>query len=197
MAAHQVVLRLLLSQGNEAVGMAPVDEVPTDPPVKSSGRFRLTEDDSVQAVKLDARPSVALLIIYGAPCLVLLWLCIVGSLSVKIVAGFGLLGGIIGEAVTRHIIVPARRRQSFRRNELLHNEFTIEISGQNIRIFSSKTDFTLTAANLVKWKEGKDHILIYAAPRTYFTIPKRVADGTFSLDALRAALRHHAGAPAR
>ena len=191
------MLKFLPSKGNEAVGMAPVEEGPTDQPVTSSGRFRLTEDDSVQAVKLDARPSVGLLIAYGIPALALLWLCIVGSVMMKIVAGFALLGGIIGEAVTRHLIVPARRRKSFRRNELLHNEFTIEISGQNIRIFSSKTDFTLTAANLVKWKEGKDHILIYAAPRTYFTIPKRVADGTFSLDALRAALRHHAGAPAR
>ena len=43
----------------------------------------------------------------------------------QLVAGLALVGGIVGEAVARHLIAPALRRRSYRRNELLHNEFTI------------------------------------------------------------------------
>jgi|ERR1051326_1594803 hypothetical protein len=169
----------------------------TEPPIISSGCYHLTEDDSVQAGKLDVRPSRALLIIYGIASSALVALCIAGPLKMKVIVGFTLIGGIVGETITRNVIIPARRRLSYRRNELLHNEFTIEINDRDMRIFSIKTKITLTSENVVKWKEGKDHILIYIAPRMYFTLPKRLATTTFDLDILRARLRKYTGAPTR
>jgi hypothetical protein len=179
------------------VTKAPIDGNTVDPPIMAATGYRLTEDDSVQAVKLDGRPSRALLTIYATTGMALFALCLVGSLRIKLVAGLALLGGIIGEAVARHVIMPALRRRSYRRNELLHNEFTIQVRDADIRIFTIKTDITLTAENITKWKEGRDHILIYVAPRVYFTIPKRLANRTFDLDTLRTRLRQYAGSPAR
>ncbi len=165
--------------------------------IESAGSYRLSESDSVQAVKLDSRPSRALLAIYAAIGLGLLLLCLTGPLKIRLIAGCALLGGMIGEAFARHIVTPARRRRLYRRNDLLHNEFTIEISRTDIRIFSARTDVSLTADRIVRWKEGRAHILIYVARRTYFTIPKRFAVRPADLDVLRARLRHDAGAPSR
>jgi hypothetical protein len=153
--------------------------------------YRLTEEDSVAALKLDGQPSRALLVVYAIAGFGLFALCLVGSITVKPVAGLALLGGIVGEALGRHVIAPAGRRRGFRRNTLLHNEFTIKVSDGDIRIFSIATDVVLTSGRVVKWSEGKDHILIYVGRRVYFTIPKRVAAAGFDLEILRAKLRDY------
>jgi hypothetical protein len=169
----------------------------SDRVVITSWDYSLTEDDSVQALKLDGIPSRVLLATYALAGVSLFTLVLAGPLAIKIIAGCTLLGGMIGEAFARHVIAPMRRRRDYRRNELLHNEFTIEISDMDIRIFSRRTDATLTADRVVRWREGSDHILIYVTRRIYFTIPKRAAGTMPDLDALRARLRQYTRAVAR
>ncbi len=161
--------------------------------VITSWTYSLTEDDSVQALKLDGRPSRVLLAAYAVAGAGLLTLVLEGPIKLKIVAVCTLVGGIAGEALGRHVIAPVLRRRSYRRNALLHNEFTIEISDRDIRIFSLQTDATLTPDRVVRWREGQHHILIYVARRIYFTIPKRSAPTTPDLAALRARLQQYTG----
>ncbi len=166
----------------------PANPSATERVVITSWKYSLTEDDSVQAVKLDGRPSRVLLATYALAGAGLLTLVLEGPIKIKIVAVCTLFGGMAGEALARHIITPTLRRRSYRRNALLHNEFTIEISDRDIRIFSLQTDATLTPDRVVRWSEGHDHILIYVARKTYFTIPKQSAITAPNLDALRARL---------
>ena len=157
------------------------------------GSYRITKVDFVQAAKIHQRPSRAFLIIYAMGGFSLLVLVLVGPLETRVIAGLSLLGGVLGETLTRHAITPARQRRSYQRKETLHDELNIEVSDRDIRIFSVKFDFKLTADSVVGWKESKDYILIYVTGRLYVPIPKRLAESSFSLEVLRQRLRQYAG----
>ena len=104
----------------------------------TSGSYRLTEKDSVQAAKVYGRPSRALKIIDAILASGLLLLFVLGPTTGRGIVALGaLLGGIAGVIVAQNVIAPALKRRAYRRNTLLHNDYTVEVSDQEIRIFTA------------------------------------------------------------
>lgn len=147
----------------------------------TSGRYRITEDDSVQAAKVYGRPSRTLKVIYAILACGLLLLFLMGPTTSRGIVALGaLLGGAVGVVFMQTVMAPALKGRSYRRNSLLHNEYTVEISDQDIRILTVSTDAKLTANRVTRWKKVRDIFLFMF--RDAFTLQYQNESSTAALN---------------
>lgn len=155
--------------------------------------YRITEDDYVNAMKLAAKTSVWLLLIYSILSIALILLVIFGPLSGITIAA--LAGSFIFAMGWRYIGLPIISRRHYRKSKLLHEESSIELLEDGIRSTSSTGNGKLTWDKMLKWRQNKNCILIYLAPRLFAIIPKRIGSNGFDNSLLSSTLLSHVGKP--
>ncbi|MEM4989888.1 YcxB family protein [Collimonas sp. H4R21] len=158
-------------------------------------KYRISEEDYVNTMKLFAKLTRQQIFIYAALALVLIALAVFGSLVVKAGAIGGLAGGLIVTVLGRYIIAPIMARRHYRKYKAIHEEFTVELLQDGVRFISPNADGKLIWNHLVKWRQNDNYILIYPMPRLYHIVPKSVVSDGFDVSLLINRLTQHVGGP--
>ena len=156
-------------------------------------KFRISENDYVNALKLYARLNPKMLIIYLSVAGGLILVAIFGSPLVRSAA----IGGIIGAAIVvilgRYLLSPMLARRHYRKYKAIHDEFTVGLNDDGVSIESSNAKGLIPWDNILKWRDNDDYVLIYLMPRLYHIVPKSVSRDGFDVALLVNSLNRNVG----
>jgi hypothetical protein len=157
--------------------------------------YRITESDYVNAMKLGAKPSPMLIGIFLTIVLTLVLLIIFGPYIIKILAFCVLVGVSIRVVVTRYIVLTIISRRHYRNYKAIHEEFTVELLDEGVRIVSPDRDVKLMWDKILKWRQNEKYILLYLMPKLCHIVPKSIEAGGFNVSLLISQLTQHVGKP--
>lgn len=158
--------------------------------------YLISEQDYVDAIKLFAKLTPRLVIIYSASILVLAALAIFGSPVLSGGAIGGGIGGLTAALIGRYVVSPILARRHYRKYKAIQEEFSVEVVDDGVRFTSLNGDGKITWDKVYKWRENEKFVLIYPMPRIFYMVPKSVAAQGFDLQALTDGLQQHVGQPA-
>jgi hypothetical protein len=157
--------------------------------------YRISEEDYVNAMRLFAKLTPRLVIIYLASALALVALAVFGTQVLRGGAIGGLIGGLSVTLIGRYIVSPILARKHYRKYKAIHDEFAVELVEDGVRFTSPNADGKITWDKMLKWRQNEKYVLIYPMPRIYHIVPKSVATQGFDLQALTNELLLHVGEP--
>ena len=147
-------------------------------------------------MKLFAKLTPRLAIIYLAAALALAALSIFGSPVLRGGAIGGLIGGLSVALVGRYVVSPILARRHYRKYKAIQEEFGVELVDDGVRFTSPSAEGKITWDKVHKWRQNEKFILIYPMPRIFHMVPTSVATQGFDLSALTDGLQQHVGKPA-
>jgi len=155
--------------------------------------YNISEDDYVKSAKLGAAATRKQFVWLGIIGFALLVLGLFGPDSMKIIGYLGFVGGILGYFVTVNLICPWQAKKNYRNYKTIQQRLKLELTegGFTIRAESGLSD--VKWEHLLKWRENKDIILVFFAPKMYYLVPKRVSDAGFDVEVFRHLLREKLG----
>jgi hypothetical protein len=156
--------------------------------------YSINEDDCVKSAKLGATATRKQLVRFGYVGFGLLLLGVFGPGSMKGVGYFGIAGTILGYLLTVHVICPWQARKNFRNYKGIQKPLKLRLIQNGFTIKTQNGVSNAKWENLLKWRESKDIILVYFAPKMYYLIPKRISDKGFDIESFRQLLREKLGA---
>ena len=156
-------------------------------------KFRISEDDYVNALKLYGKLNPKMLIIYLSVAGGLLLIAIFGSPLIRSGAIGGIIGGAIVVILGRYLLSPMLARRHYRKYKAIHDEFTIGLNDDGVSIESSNAKGLIPWSNILKWRDNNDYVLIYLMPRLYHIVPKSVSQDGFDVALLINSLYRNVG----
>ena len=122
---------------------------------------QISEGEYVRANKLFTRSSRKHLVAYAVIITVLiLTAALTESESLRYYAIFGLIGGIVGYVVVRHILAPWLTRRQYSEYNAIHEPFNITLEDNGIRFIAADSNTLVKWSHLMKWRENNEFILI-------------------------------------
>jgi hypothetical protein len=161
------------------------------PPVQA--RYRISEQDYVNAGRLYARLTPRLWLLAAVGLAVLLALIVWGPSRVRQAAAGGLLGGLLVAALIRWVVSPWLLRRHYRQYKTIQQEQTVTLQDWGLHITSVNGESRLAWDRMLKWRQSPDYVLIYIMPRLFHVVPAAVAAQGFDLARLKALLAQHLG----
>jgi hypothetical protein len=158
-------------------------------------KFRISEQDYVDAMRLFGKLTPRWIAIYSAAALAFAALAYFGSPVLRGGAIGGLIGGALVVLVLRPVLSPLLARRHYRKYKAMHVEFRVELVDDGVRIASPTAEGRITWEQVHKWRENDAFVLIYPMPRLFHIIPKALAAQGFDLQGLADGLRRHVGEP--
>jgi hypothetical protein len=156
-------------------------------------RFRISEQDYVDAQKLYGKPSTRMKAIYLVVTGLLALIAIYGTPILKSGAIGGIIGGVLVVILGRLVITPVLGRRHYRKYKAIHDEFVIGIRDDGVSIKSSTAKGMLPWSDILKWRENDEFLLLYLMPRLYHIVPKSIAQQGFDIPLLVNRLNEHVG----
>lgn len=153
--------------------------------------YIITEDEYVKANKLFSKPTRRILIFYVITVILLVVVAVFGhTFVVKLAAAGGIVGGVLGHLIVRHIYAPWRTRRQYRSYQAAQELVSVTARTESLFFKSKIGEATIEWSRIVKWRENEDFLLIYQASEVYHIIPKRVGE---IVDRLRDSLSKYVG----
>ena len=156
-------------------------------------KYRISEDDYVNAAKLFSKLTAQQIIIYFLVALLLLALAIFGPIIIKAGAIGGLIGGLTVGLTIRYIVTPTLSRRHYRKYKAIHDEFEIELFEDGVHMASPSGSGKVIWSNIFKWRQNERYILIYPMPRLYYIVPKSLESNGFNISLLTKQLTQNVG----
>lgn len=156
-------------------------------------KFRISENDYVNALKLYGKLSPKMLIVYLSVAGGLILIAIFGSPLIRSGAIGGVIGGAIVAILGRYILSPMLARRHYRKYKAIHDEFSVGLNDDGVSIESSNAKGLIPWSNILKWRDNDDYVLIYLMPRLYHIVPKSVSHDGFDVDLLINSLNRNVG----
>ena len=138
-------------------------------------RFRISEKDYVNALKLHGRLTPKLMAIYLSVAGALLLIAVFGPSLIREGAIGGLIGGGIVVIFGRYLFTPILAKHHYGKYKAIHDEFVIDLSGDGVCIASSNAKGILPWNNILKWRENEEFLLLYLMPKLYHIVPKSIS----------------------
>ncbi len=138
-------------------------------------RFRISEKDYVNALKLHVRLTPKIIAIYLLVAGALVLVAVFGPPLIRGGAIGGLIGGGIVVIFGRYLFTPILAKHHYRKYKAIHDEFVIELSGDGVCIASSNAKGILPWNDILKWRENEEFLLLYLMPRLYHIVPKSIS----------------------
>lgn len=113
----------------------------------------------------------------------------------KAIGYLGLIGGTLGYFVTIHLICPWQARKNYRNYKAIQRPLKLELTGDGFTIKAENGTSAVKWDLLLKWRENRDVIIVYFAPKLYYLIPKRISDVGFDIEIFRQSLQEKLGSP--
>jgi hypothetical protein len=146
-------------------------------------------------MKLFARFTPRLAIVYSTIALTLIVSAALGPRALGAGAIGGLIGGLLVTVVGRYIASPLLARRHYRKYKAIQDEFGVELVEQGVRFTTTNAEGTILWDKIHKWRQNDEFVLIYPMPRLFHIIPKSVATQGLDLQELTNALLQHVGKP--
>lgn len=90
----------------------------------------------------------------------------------------GLIGAVIGVYLIlflfRKFYTPWYLKKHYRKYPAIQRPMSLSVTDAGVKFMSDSGEGTVAWRDIYKWREGKDLLLIYPAPRIYYMVPKRV-----------------------
>ena len=154
-----------------------------------SATFKISEKEYVAAYKLyDRFPKNRAFVYLGLIVLILVfyWFRCVHWLSQ--ISLYGAIGAFIGlsisEIITRQFVGPYQVKKQYRAYKAAHQPSSIEIRDEGVYFSSVDANGLLRWANVFKWRENNEFILLYQNSEVYHIVPKAIENDTFRVDDL-------------
>jgi hypothetical protein len=158
-----------------------------------STKYRISEQDYVDASKLFGKLTLRQTVICMLGILILLTFALfaTGTIKYAIIAGVCIwlvifIGG-------RHLISPMMVRSQYKKYKAIHDEFEISLLEDSVFIASSSGSGKILWNTINKWREDENYVLIYPMPRLYYIIPKSLKANGFDIPLLVKQLSQHVG----
>lgn len=91
----------------------------------------------------------------------------------------GLIGAVIGVYLIpflfRKFYTPWYLKRHYRKYPAVQRPMSILVTESGVKFTSNSGEGTVSWKDIYKWREGKELLLIYPAPRIYYMVPKRVS----------------------
>ena len=158
-------------------------------------QYTISENDYVKSNKLASVATKKQLIWLGAAGFGLLLLGVFGQGSLKGMGYFGLACGILGYFITLHLVTPWQAKRFYRNYKSIQAPLKIAMVDGGFTISAENGQSNVKWENLLKWREDKNYILIFFAPKLFYLIPKRIAKLGFDTEGLKRLLRENLGDP--
>ncbi len=155
--------------------------------------YSVTEEDYVRAACLGAKATKKQLINFGGIALMLVLLVLFGPDKWKIFGLFSLIGGAVGYCAALFLVTPWTARKNYRKLNFGERPLKLRFTGEGFSVESAGKRAQTKWRDLPRWRENKDIILLYLAPRMYYLIPKRVAEAGLDIEGIGRALRENVG----
>lgn len=159
---------------------------------------QVTEKDYVASQWLHLRPRPIFKILLTLLLVLLMW--VMGIAIHQWLNGKGwepavgwVFGGILYFALILGVVRPYKFRKIYRESKLLHDPFEWEFSDQGLVCKSVKGEARLSWDDFLKWREGKDLILLYQNRALMNILPKRGFESPESLEATLTLIRKKMG----
>ena len=156
-------------------------------------KFRVSEIDYVNALKLYGRLTPKMVALYLLVAGALVLIAIFGSVLLRSGAIGGLIGGGVVAIFGRYVITPILAKRHYRKYKAIHDEFIIGLSDDGVRIESSNAKGILPWSDILKWRENREFLLLYLMPRLYHIVPKSIARQGFDIALLVNGLNKNVG----
>lgn len=95
--------------------------------------YRISEQDYVDAMKLFAKLTPRIVVIYSLAVLSLATISVFGLFALRGAAIGGLIGGISVSLIGRYVVSPFLARRHYRKYKAIHEEFEIELVDDGVR----------------------------------------------------------------
>lgn len=158
-------------------------------------QYTISEADYVNSIKLAAMASRKQLVLLSAGGLGLVLLSVFGTDSLKPIGYCGLFFGMLGYFITLYLISPWQAKRHYRNYKSIQKPIKIELVDGGFTITADNGQGNAKWDNLLKWREGKEYILVYLAPKLFYMIPKRIEELGFDMEGFRRLLREKLGDP--
>ena len=158
-----------------------------------NAKYRISEDDYVNAMKLYGKLTVSGVIILATTVAVLIALAVFGPPVARGAAISGLIVGTSIFVIGRYIVSPMVGRRQYRKYKAIQEEFTIQLHDDGVHLHTGESYSKIKWANIQKWRHNDDYILIFPMPRIYYVIPKSSAAGGFDIALLLTKLTQNIG----
>lgn len=156
-------------------------------------KFRISEKDYVDALKLYGKLTPKMMTIYLLVAVALVLIAVFGNPLFRSGAIGGLAGGAIVVILGRYALTPMLARRHYRKYRAIHDEFTIRLDDDGVCLESSNSKGILPWNDVLKWRENEDYLLIYLMPRLYHIVPKSIEQEGFDLALLTNCLYKNVG----
>jgi hypothetical protein len=158
-----------------------------------STKYRISEQDYVDASKLFGKLTFRQSVIFALAILMLLVLALFdfGNFKSTIVAGICIWLAFF--VFGRHLISPMMVRSQYKKYKAIHDEFEIRLLEDSVFIASSSGSGKILWNTINKWREDENYVLIYPMPRLYYIIPKSLKANGFDIPLLVKQLSQHVG----
>lgn len=162
---------------------------------EAAHRFRITEDEHLQAMRLHARKLPWWRVAGSIACFsVLVAMAVVVRSPMREVVIGGMIGVVIVVVLNHTLILPWRARRHYRAYKQLQRAFVLEQRETGLYFESEQSQALMQWSQLLKWCENDALILLYVSPVMFHILPKRPLSASgFDIEALRQALLQHVG----
>lgn len=158
-------------------------------------RFRISENDYIDALKLYGRFTPKAVAVCLAVSVTLILVAVFGSSVFRGGAIGGLVGGGIVLILGRSVVTPLLARRHYRKYKAIHDEFVIGLVDEGVSLEASNAKGIIPWGDILKWRENEEFILLYLMPRLYHIVPKSIAQQGFDIALLVNALNKNVGTP--
>lgn len=158
-------------------------------------QYNITEADYVKSVKLSAMATQKQLNWLVAGGLGLLLLAVFGPNSLKVMGYSGVICGVLGYLIVLHLFSPMQAKRNYRNYKSIHLPLYFDVVDGGFTIRTENGQNNVKWEDVLKWREDKNYVLIYFAPKMFYMIPKRIAESGFDMEGFRKVLRDKLGGP--
>ena len=156
-------------------------------------KYRISEEDYVNSVKLFGELSQLTIIIYIAGFISLAIMTIFASPIFQGGAIGGLMAGLVVYLYGLYRTSSASSRRRYRSSRVAREEIILNLDEYGLRYESLNIDYKLVWNDIFRWRYNDSYVLIYLTPRIYFIVPRALTSQSFDVAQLMGSLNNNVG----
>jgi hypothetical protein len=163
--------------------------------LKLEADYKITEQDYLNAMRLNNRMTKKGAFIFGFLTSLFLLFSISGSGAIQFIS-IGGAAGIILVLVFSQVIISFIARSNYREYKTIQESMRVGLRDDGIEFSTPDGGGLMRWEKIFKWRQNEKYLLIYTMPRLYYVIPKKIEESGFHVPTLISALREKVGSEA-
>ena len=103
------------------------------------------------------------------------------------------VGAVTAPYLVRLTLTPWLLKRHYKKYRQIQRPIDAQLTTEGMFYSTDAGSALLKWADIFSWRESRDYILIYVAPKMYHVLPTRLTDNGFPIDKLKSELLNHVG----